>query len=818
MKAFFLFVGLTLCFSLTSFTQGKNQRVVGCHHKHHSGPILKNLSSGDREQLNASIARSDTFDILSYIIHIDVTNYSGAYIKAATTIALKPKMSDQEFVRFDLLNLQVDSVKLADTHLAYEYDSTILKVNFQEVPSLNDTLNVTVFYQGNPHRDPIWGGFYFESNYIYNLGIGISTIPPNFGKVWYPCFDSFVERATYEYHVKSAGAFKAHCQGTFLGEVQLAGDTVIRSFALDLEIPTHLSAIAVADYQNTDFIHEGNYEDIPVRFTGKPAQMNSMNNALQNIGAAIDACEHWYGPYIWGRVGYVLTTDGALEIPTNIAYPQYMVGQSISANNRLMSHELGHHWWGDVVTPYNHNDMWLKEGPAEYSAHLMEEWLNGENAFVDMVKTNHLDVMLNAHLDDDGYHPLSPMPDEHIYGTHTYNKGASVMHNLRGYLRDDLFKLGMSTVQQTRHFQTVTPEEFRDELEEATGYNLHSFFDDQVFKPGFSVFVVDSFEVSTAAGGGYNTTINIQQKLRACPSYYTNVPLDISLIGADYQRSEHIVSASGQLSEVSVYSNFIPVMVVINGKNRLNQARMDYEFISRNGVLPSTPALPYVDFRLYQTTVADTSLVRVEHIWAKPDPSPLGPGIFEISDSHYWIVDGIWNSQDLFQAELNYVGNNVNSFDYTLYNTTEANAVLVYRPNSSEPWRVYTDFQLNAGQLMDGIGVFRIPLLRKGQYAFAKGDQSVSDNSLPQNEQANIVLYPVPAKDQLTIKGRYNGLETALIDITSTDGKIVSRSSMVVENSYSKNIDISSLSAGNYILTIQTVKGENLGVKQFGIK
>ena len=48
------------------------------------------------------------------------------------------------------------------------------------------------------------------SDYIYTLGIGLTTIPPNFGKVWYPCFDNFVERATYTYHVTSA-AGKAYC-------------------------------------------------------------------------------------------------------------------------------------------------------------------------------------------------------------------------------------------------------------------------------------------------------------------------------------------------------------------------------------------------------------------------------------------------------------------------------------------------------------------------------------------------------------------------------------------------------------------------------
>src|SRR5690606_12857553 len=132
-------------------------------------------------------------------------------------------------------------------------------------------------------------------------------------------------------------------------------------------------AIAVANYQDSNFVHTGAFGDIPVRLTAKPAQLPAMVGKFADIGAAIDACEHWYGPYAWQRVGYVLTTDGALEIPTNIAYPDFMTGQSLFQNGGLLPHELGRHWWGDMVTPHTQQDMWLKEGPAEYAGRLVEE-------------------------------------------------------------------------------------------------------------------------------------------------------------------------------------------------------------------------------------------------------------------------------------------------------------------------------------------------------------------------------------------------------------------------------------------------------------
>ena len=97
-----------------------------------------------------------------------------------------------------------------------------------------------------------------------------------------------------------------------IGETFLGVDTLTRSFELTHPITTHQSAIAVAPYVDSNYVHTGNYGEIPVRLTGKQEQISAMANKFQDLGFAIDALEYWWGPYAWERVGYVLTTDGAL--------------------------------------------------------------------------------------------------------------------------------------------------------------------------------------------------------------------------------------------------------------------------------------------------------------------------------------------------------------------------------------------------------------------------------------------------------------------------------------------------------------------------
>jgi aminopeptidase N len=796
-------------FAFTLFASAQAQPYkFGCHYFRQHPSAAPVPTAADRTLIDDIIARSDTFDILHYDIAIDVTDYDDQEIVAATTITFTPLMADQSFIRFELWDLTVDSVTTVDGPLTFSNDGMVLRVNFAEVPLVGNSYDITVHYHGVPHRDPDWGGFYFESGYIYNMGIGLTTIPPNFGKVWYPCFDSFVERATYTYHVKSAGTFRAHCQGDFLGEVQLGGDTVVRSFSLDQPIPTHLSAIAAADYEDSDFVHTGAYGDIPVRLTAKPAQLTAMASKFGDIGAAIDACQFWYGQYPWSRVGYVLTTDGALEIPTNITYPDFMPSQSVLENRGLFTHELGHHWWGDLVTPRTQQDMWMKEGPAEYSAHLIEEWLGGQTAFENIVKDNQLYVLREANVQDGGFQPLSPMPDEYIYGLTTYYKGAAVMHNLRGYLGDTLFRQAMHDVLAAHSYETLDAAGLRDALEASTGYDLHPFFQDQVFTPGFSVFVVHSMNAQQS-GDSWNVELSIQQKLRGTTAFHHEVPLDITLIGAQGQRQEYRETVGGEYTDVSVVADFDPQMVVLNGHNRLNQARMDHEMTLVPGQSFS-PVLPHVSMQLYADTLVDSTLVRIEHVWAAPDPTPLSWGIDQISTTHYWTVDGLWPEGTAFHGKLYYAGLEETALDHDLFGTTEEGALLVYRQDPSMPWEIYPDQTLHANILTNGAGSIDIDVLRKGQYAFAKGF-GVAGIATQNAKDGILELSPVPASDRLSIRGAFDPGVLVRFTLCGSDGRQVLSAVRGIAGDGGAVLDVSALSPGSYVVRAESLRGGALG-------
>lgn len=780
----------------------------GCHFFRNiqQMPRAKKLTAAQQKSLQNSIARSDTMDILHYEIAIDVTRYNQQAIQAATTITFTPLQPDRESILLDLYQLTVDSVKMGDESLAFSYDSEILQVYFNDSPAVGENYDLTVWYQGQPHADPFWGGFYFASNYIYNLGIGLTTIPPNFGKVWYPCFDTFVERATYTYHVTSAGGRIAVCQGDLFDEVQLGGDTLRRSFHLATEIPSYLSAIAVSNYEVETFIHEGQYGDVDVQLAAKPEHINGMMNTFQELGLVIDALEYWWGPTIWNRVGYVYTTAGALEIPTNIAYPQFMMNENLNSNGRLIAHELGHYWWGDIVTMIVHNDMWIKEGPAEYSAHLFFEWRDGREGFIDVVKDNHLFVLEEAHIQDEGFQPMSPMPDEHIYGRHTYNKGASVLHNLRAYLGDELFRQGMQAVQEHLAFGNMDAQIFRDTLSAYTGYDLTPFFDDHILKPGFSSFVIDSLETQQT-GGQFTTTLYLQQKLRGCPEFYTNVPLEVTAMDGAWNKHNFMVEVGDQFSTASITTDFDPVLVTLNSNGLLNQARMDYEFVANTTSFITNQ--PYVAMRTAVEELApgDSAFIRIEHQWVAPDDN-VAFYVDQISSTHYWTVDGMWPESIQKRGRLSYRGVNETDLDYDLVGTEETDIMLLWRPDASQPWVIHPDYTLQAGNLFNGAGQFNIHSLIKGQYAFANGDVAAAVETL-KAPSGTLTAWPVPAVQTLNLdweKSQFLGHEVLFYDLT---GRMIHNEP--VHGQFKAVVNVSGLPAGWYRAVLVDQKQQALG-------
>ncbi|MCO5279506.1 MAG: hypothetical protein M9931_00455 [Chitinophagales bacterium] len=77
-------------------------------------------------QSKASDLRSDTIDIQSYILKIDLTDFANKSLKAEAEIEIKSLQNNVSSIRLDLLKLIVDSVKFNGTTTLFSYNDTLL--------------------------------------------------------------------------------------------------------------------------------------------------------------------------------------------------------------------------------------------------------------------------------------------------------------------------------------------------------------------------------------------------------------------------------------------------------------------------------------------------------------------------------------------------------------------------------------------------------------------------------------------------------------------------------------------------------------------
>jgi aminopeptidase N len=753
-------------------------------------------------------SRSDTIDILNYQINLDMTDMGNQQISGNCVITFNPKLNSVvNVIDLDLQSLTVDSVIFNSNNLLFTHNDTLLRIPLLTTLNTTDTADITVYYHGSPKKDPSgFGGFYFSSGYAFNLGVAFQDNPHNYGRVWFPCFDNFVEHSTYEFNIISGNGNKSHCNGLLANETVIVGDTISRQWIMTEEIPTYLACIAVAEYETVHQNFIGVNKTVPVELVGVAADTTNMKNSFINLNAAFDAYEESYGPYEWSKIGFSLVpfSSGAMEHATNIAYPRIAANGNLTYET-LMAHEFSHHWWGDLVTCETAEDMWINEGMAVYSEHLFLEKIYDYQTSLTEIKDNHKSVVQYAHIDELEFRAISGIPHDYTYGDHVYKKGASVAHNMRAYLGDSLFFVGLQSILNNYQFKNINSAQFRDELTNSTGINMTNFFTDWVFAPGFSHFDIDSVH-TTPNGPNFDADVFVQQKLRGASNFHTNTPLEITFYDNNWNSFKDTVVVSGQYSTVTS-SNipFNPTVYVLNEDNRLNQARTDDKYIIKAPTSITNTPLSMVSI-LDVNNVVDSAMLIIQHHWVAPDSIKNNPNNYRISTSRYWSFDGIVPNNFSASVRLNFDGRSNNGFlDQDLVPVNGDSLILLYRKNPTADWEEYAYYTKTTISQTLAFGWVTIDSLLLGEYTFANSATAIGINEINANKEKSFNIYPNPTQNHFWIEpiDQKKDLNNTF-DIYDLTGKLI-YSSILTKRT---KINTSDWSSGNYIISISSQKGK----------
>ncbi len=310
-------------------------------------------------------------------------------------------------------------------------------------------------------------------------------------RYWFPCLD-------YPQDKQRTSTTIVVPKGTFaLGNGQLVerkeedGRTIFR-YRQDVPHSTYLMTLAAGPFVEVDQGRAGR-NGVPVFYYVLPGREDEGERAFGKTPAMIDHFEERIGtPYPFARYSQIAVSDfifGGMENTSATTQTDRTLHDATAhldfSSDPLVSHELAHQWFGDLLTCRDWSHAWLNEGFATFMEAVWRERDLGYDEYL-------YDIFecLTAYFKEDADRYSRPIvcntysaPID-IFDRHLYQKGAAVLHMLRGELGDARFWRAVARYVRDNAQRSVETIDFVRAIEAATGRNMRGFFDQWVFRAG----------------------------------------------------------------------------------------------------------------------------------------------------------------------------------------------------------------------------------------------------------------------------------------------------------------------------------------------
>ena len=150
----------------------------------------------------------------------------------------------------------------------------------------------------------------------------------------------------------------------------------------------------------------------------------------------------------------------------------------------LVAHELGHQWWGDLLTCRDWSHAWLNEGFATFCEEVYREHRLGKDE-----ARQHVLAAAKRYMAEDAGEYRRPIVSRDyeepidVFDRHLYEKGGWVLHMLRRVVGEETFFTAVREYRRRHERGNATRDDLRAVFEELSGRDLKQFFDQWVETP-----------------------------------------------------------------------------------------------------------------------------------------------------------------------------------------------------------------------------------------------------------------------------------------------------------------------------------------------
>jgi len=449
-------------------------------------------------------AEERKWDLLNTILDLSF-DWEKSTINGTATLTLSPLFYTQHDVQLDAVDFDIKKIMIGDKIVKdYSYDKKIITIPLAQPMGRRDRLSITIQYSATPQPSNLEEGAAITSDQGLYFIDPLDTVPDlprqiwsqgetSSNRKWFPSIDHPNQRGTMEIIMTVADTFMTLSNGNLISSTKLPNGMRRDDWKLELPIAPYLTMVAVGKWDKvTDY-----WRGRPVDYYVDPGYGKDARAIFAHTPEMIEFFSQKLGfDYVWPKYAQIIVKNfvsGAMENTTATVFGDFIQFHDEDvikpgSNDYIVSHELFHHWFGDLVTCESWANITLNEGFANYAEYLWYEHKYGrERADISRMEE------LNGYFGEENKHTLiyHHYPSENaVFDAHSYNKGGLVLHMLRDLVGDEAFFASLQLYLQQHAYKSVEAADLRLAFEDVTGKDLTWFFDQWYFAKGHPVLDV----------------------------------------------------------------------------------------------------------------------------------------------------------------------------------------------------------------------------------------------------------------------------------------------------------------------------------------
>ncbi|RKI64290.1 M1 family peptidase [Corallococcus sp. AB049A] len=395
----------------------------------------------------------------------------------------------------------------------------------------------------------------------------------------FPCFDEPAFKVPWRLRFTVKAGHVALANHPVVSREPLADGLERVTFAESKPMPSYLVAFMVGPF---DVVEAGSVgrTNVPLRFIvpkGRGAETRYAASITPRIVKGLEDFFDQPYPYEKLDVAVVPRYWGTMEHPGIVALGQPLTlippGEETLVRRKsyavIANHELGHYWFGDVVTCSWWNDIWLNES---FTAWLDRQTVDRLEPSWDFQQERAMSATDSALVADELESALpvrKPVEsNDDIVGSFdngtTYDKGSSVIAMYESWLGPERFRDILRGYVRKHAWKVATTEDFLEDLGEAAGPEVAQSFGGFIQRTGAPRITA---QLSCPAGGAPSVKLSQERYLplgsKADARQEWQVPVCLR-VGTGTQSSRVCSMLQGASAEVALPTKQCPAWVLLN--------------------------------------------------------------------------------------------------------------------------------------------------------------------------------------------------------------------------------------------------------------